>query len=97
MDKSESACVEALSEYLAHPVQLFGGGFIADRVRAHDLATQRTVAHEEAGVHAQVALKTVEVLAGRVPTPVDALFQSGQGHTFNPCEHRGCVFAVTRR
>ena len=71
-------------------VELLGRGLAADRVLAHDVAAERAVPDEEAGVDADVALERVEVLAEASPSS-----------TATPCSSAASgmpsTFAIMRR
>jgi hypothetical protein len=54
------------------------------------------VTHEEPGVHAQVALESVEVLLEGGPVPVDALLERCERHALHLGHHPAHVVTVAR-
>ena len=88
-EKPSAPAVERLAELGAHLGDLLGGGLAADGVGAHHVATDRAVTGEEAGVHRDGALELVEELAERLPLPVDALLERGEGHALDPAPSSG--------
>ena len=83
-----------VAELGAHRGDLLRGGLAADRVGAHHVAADRAVPDEEAGVHRDLAVEPVEVLAEGLPLPVDALLERGERHALDLGHHPAQVVGV---
>ena len=78
------------------PPSLFGCCLAADGVGPHHVTAQGAVTDEEPGVDRDALLEPPEVLAERLPTPVDAVLQGGEGHAFDLGHHAPGVVGVLR-
>ena len=52
------------------------------------------MSHEESGIHPEVAIEPVEVLAERAPVPLDPVFEGDQRHAFHLGHHPADVVVV---
>jgi hypothetical protein len=83
----EAARGDAIGKQLGHGLDLGIGGRIHGALGPHDLAANRTVAHEETRVDRDLAVEHVEVFTEGGPAPVDALFERGERHAFDLGHH----------
>src|SRR5438105_3640362 len=83
--EAERAAVERVVYELHHGVELLGRRWALGRSLAHGNAPYGRVTDEEAGVHGQPAVDTIEVLAERVPVP--SALERSDGHALDDRHH----------
>jgi hypothetical protein len=95
--EAEAAGLDRRAQQRDHLVELCVGRLIAHRSGPHHAAADRAVAHEEAGVHAEVAVEAGQVLGEGIPLAVDSGLEGRQRHALDPGHHAPRVVAVARR
>ena len=94
VDRPAGAAEEALAHDLTHRRDLVGASGPLVGLRPHHVVADRGVADEGDDVHAQALVEDVEVLAERLPPPIDALGERGERHLLDEVEEPGQRVAV---